>query len=152
MITGESEAVDNQVHADDPNSLEANYIIFNASLVVDGRCHAIVIRTGDATLIGTMVELTGDVGKDSSTLKKEIEYFVKILTLFALAQVALVFIIGLSRGLDPIDVFVYGFVVIMIGNVPQGLPSTTAACLFLVVERMGKQNVFIRLLHFDLHG
>jgi magnesium-transporting ATPase (P-type) len=37
--------------------------------VVDGGCLAVVIRTGDATLIGTMVELTSDVGKTASTLK-----------------------------------------------------------------------------------
>lgn len=60
MITGEAEPVDVQVIAADPNALEAKNIIFNGSLVVDGGCYAVVIRTGDATLIGTMVELTGN--------------------------------------------------------------------------------------------
>jgi sodium/potassium-transporting ATPase subunit alpha len=55
--------------AADPNALEAKNIIFNGSLVVDGGCLAVVIRTGDATLIGTMVELTGDVSGGASTLK-----------------------------------------------------------------------------------
>lgn len=146
MITGEAEPIDVQVTAADPNALEAKNIIFNGSLVVDGGCYAVVIRTGDATLIGTMVELTGDVNKAASTLKADIEYFVKVVTLFALLQAALIFIVGLSRGYDPLTVFIYGFVVIMIGNVPQGLPSTTAASLFLVAERMGKQNVFVKKL------
>lgn len=43
-------------------------------------------------------------------------------------------------------VFVQGFVVIMIGNVPQGLPTTVTACLFIVAESMGKQNVFVKKL------
>jgi len=146
MITGEAEPVDVQVVAADPNSLEAKNIIFNGSLVVDGGCYAVIIRTGDATLIGTMVELTGDVNKAASTLKADMEYFVKVLTLFALVQAALIFIVGLSRGYNPLTVFIYGFVVIMIGNVPQGLPSTTAASLFLIAERMGKQNVFVKKL------
>jgi sodium/potassium-transporting ATPase subunit alpha len=146
MITGEAEPVDIQVIAADPNSLEAKNIIFNGSLVVDGGCYAVVIRTGDATLIGTMVELTGDVNKAASTLKADIDYFVKVLTLFALCQAALIFIVGLSRGYNPLTVFIYGFVVIMIGNVPQGLPSTTAASLFLIADRMGKQNVFVKKL------
>lgn len=34
--------------------------------------------SGDATLIGTMVSLTGDVGKSSSTLKADIQYFVLV--------------------------------------------------------------------------
>ena len=43
-------------------------------------------------------------------------------------------------------VFIQGFVVIMIGNVPQGLPTTVTACLFIVAERMGKHNVFVKKL------
>ena len=106
MITGEAEPVDNQVNAADPNALEAKNLIFNGSLVVDGGCYAVVIRTGDATLIGTMVELTGDTDKGVSTLKADIEYFVKVLTIFALLQAATVFIVGLSRGVDPMQVSV----------------------------------------------
>jgi sodium/potassium-transporting ATPase subunit alpha len=146
MITGESEPVDIEVHAVDTNALEARNLIFNGSLIVDGSCFAVVVKTGDATLIGTMVGLTGDVGKASSTLKADIEHFVKIVTLFALMQAALIFIVGLSRGYDPLTVFIYGFVVIMIGNVPQGLPTTVTASLYLVAERMSRQNVFVKKL------
>jgi sodium/potassium-transporting ATPase subunit alpha len=120
MITGESEPICSSVEAHDPNALEAKNIIFNGSLVVDGGCLAVVIRTGDATLIGTMVELTSDVGKAASTFKVDIDYFVKIVTVLALCQAATIFIVGLSRGINPVDVFINGFVTIMIGNVPQG--------------------------------
>lgn len=44
------------------------------------------------------------------------------------------------------DVFINGFVTIMIGNVPQGLPTTVTACLSIVAERMGRQNVFVKKL------
>ena len=146
MITGESEPVDSTVIAADPNALEAKNIIFNGSLIVDGGCLAIAIRTGDATLIGTMVEMTGDVGKSASTLKTDIDYFVKIVAVFAFFQAAVIFIVGLSQGYDPIDVFINGFVTIMISNVPQGLPSTVTACLFIVADTMGKENVFVKKL------
>jgi hypothetical protein len=78
----------------DPNALEARNIIFNGALVVDGECLAVVIRSGDATLIGSMVELTGDSGGTQSTLKADIQYFVTFLTGFALVQAAVVFIVG----------------------------------------------------------
>jgi magnesium-transporting ATPase (P-type) len=58
MITGESEAIEVSVVAMDSNSLEARNIIFNGSLVVDGGCFAMAIRTGDDTLIGTMSEIS----------------------------------------------------------------------------------------------
>jgi P-type E1-E2 ATPase len=34
----------------------------------------------------------------------------------------------------------------MVANVPQGLPSTVTAQLFIVAERMGKHNVFVKKL------
>jgi len=73
-------------------------------------------------------------------LKQDIEYFVKVLTAFALFQAVIIFIVGLSKGLDPVVVFVNGFVIIMIGNIPQGLPTTVTACLFIVADNMGKYH------------
>ena len=34
----------------------------------------------------------------------------------------------------------------MVANVPQGLPSTITAALFIIADRMGKQNVFVKKL------
>ena len=146
MITGESEPVESTTSAADNNPLEARNLIFSGSLVVNGSCLAVVIRTGDATLMGSMVELTGDVHKSSSTLKADIEYFVILLTQFALAQAVLIFVIGAFRGLDLLQVFIQGFIVIMVANVPQGLPTTVTASLFIVAERMGAHNVFVKKL------
>jgi len=146
MITGEADPVEILVHAADPNALEARNIVFNGSLVVDGGCLAVAIRTGDDTLIGAMVGLTADTGKTKGTLAADIDYFVKILAVFALVQAAVVFAVGIARGLAPVDVFINGFITIMIGNVPQGLPTTVTACLAIVAERMGRQNVFVKKL------
>ena len=147
MITGESEPIEVSVKALDPNALEARNIIFNGALCVDGEALCVVIRTGDATLIGNMVELTSDVGGSQSTLKADIQYFVYFLTTFALFQSATVFVIGCAvQKINPVTVFINGFIVIMIGNVPQGLPTTVTACLFIVADRMGKRNVFVKKL------
>jgi sodium/potassium uptake antiporter P-type ATPase alpha subunit len=146
MITGESEAIDVQVNAQHLNPNEATNIIFNGSLVVDGNCYGVAIRTGDDTLIGSVVEMTGDTGKNSSTLKADIKHFVVILFWFSLCQSAVVFAVSLSNKVDPLFVFINGFIVIMIANVPQGLPSTITACLLIIADRMGKKNVFVKKL------
>lgn len=52
MITGESDPIEVQLEAADPDVLEAKNVIFNGSLVVDGYGIGMAIRTGDATLIG----------------------------------------------------------------------------------------------------
>jgi sodium/potassium-transporting ATPase subunit alpha len=103
MITGESEPVDIAVTAADPNALEARNIVFNGSLVVDGGCLAVAIRTGDDTLIGNMVSLTADTGNCKGTLAADIDYFVKFLTLFSLLQAAAVFagLLPLSPPISP---------------------------------------------------
>jgi sodium/potassium-transporting ATPase subunit alpha len=71
---------------------------------------------------------------------------VKILTACALFQALTVFVVGGARQLDLMQVFLNGFIVIMIGNVPQGLPSTVTACLYIVAERMTSFNVFVKKL------
>jgi sodium/potassium-transporting ATPase subunit alpha len=110
MITGESEPVENSVIAQDKKPLEAKNIVFNGSLVEDGSCIAAVIRTGDETLIGSMVELTSDVSVNTSTLKADVEYFVKVIAVIALIQAVFIFVIGCARGLDPVTVFIQGFI------------------------------------------
>ena len=110
MVTGEAEPVESSVRCKDPNPLEAKNIIFNGSLVVDGSGICVVIRTGDETLIGSMVELTGDTNKEASTLKADVEKFVILLTKFALAQALLIFVVGVARGIPPVEAFIQGFI------------------------------------------
>ena len=132
MITGESEPIDVSVDSKNQNALESKNIVFNGSLCVDGTAIAVAIRTGDYTLIGKMVSLTGDVGKSSSTLQRGIVYFVRVVAIFALFQALAVMIVsGVVYGVNIQSLFIQGFITIMIGNVPQGLPSTMTACLFI---------------------
>jgi hypothetical protein len=57
-----------------------------------------------------MVELTGDAGKESSTLKKDIELFVMYITIFALLQAGTVLCAGIMLGESIVDTFVNGFI------------------------------------------
>jgi len=131
-ITGESEPVEIHVKSQSDEPLEAKNIIFSGSLAVDGACLAVVIRTGDHTLIGGMVELTSDVDKDSTNLKKDIDYFVLIVTIVSLVQAFIVLFVGLALGMNFVECFVMGFIVIVVANVPQGLPTTVVVCLHIM--------------------
>ena len=146
MITGESDAIQASVVPTSTNPLEARNLLFNGSLVVGGSAYAVAVRTGDATLVGTIVELTGTASKGGSTLRHELDFFVNILLVIALVQAIAVLIVGFARGYDPITVVVYGVVVVFVANVPQGLPSTVTACLLIVAERMGRQHVLVKKL------
>jgi len=105
-----------------------------------------VIRTGDLTLLGSMVKLTGDMGKRESTLKADVNEFVWFISKIAVVMASLIFVIGVSRGLPVFQTLLDGFIVTIIANMPCGLPSTVTACLFIVAERMSKQQVFVKKL------
>jgi P-type E1-E2 ATPase len=72
--------------------------------------------------------------------------FVQAVAIFAACQAVLVITVGLARGLDPITVLVSGAVVVAVGNIPQGLPSTVTASLLIVAQQMGKQSVLVKRL------
>ena len=57
-----------------------------------------------------MVSLTSDVDKESTNLKKDIEYFILIITIFSLIQATIVLIIGLAKGLPLIVTFIQVYI------------------------------------------
>jgi len=79
-------------------------------------------------------------------LQKEIQIFVHFLFKLALWMALIFFIIGVSRGMDPLYCFINGFIIILIANVPQGLPSTVVTVLFIVATKLGSRNVFVKKL------
>ena len=128
-------------------ALESHNLVFRGALVVDGNGLAIITSIGDKTLMGKMVALTSNMDQTcSSTLKTDVEYFVKMISIFGILQAFAIFAIGLGRGLDPLEVFVQGFIVVIVANIPQGLPTTITASLYIVAERMTKQHVFVKKL------
>ena len=146
IMMGEADPVQISVWPQNDAPLESKNIIFNGSLVVDGSGLAVVIRTGDCTYIGTLVELTADTAGNETNLKKDIDSFVMLIAVFSLVQATLVFIIGVARGMPILDTFIQGFVVIIVANIPQGLPSTVTACLYIIAERMAAEQVFVKKL------
>jgi sodium/potassium-transporting ATPase subunit alpha len=159
LVTGEVDPIDVQVQSHDHQPLESKNLIFNGTLVVQGSGIGVVIRTGDESMIGSIVELTGTTHKGSSTLKADIEKFVFVLMIASLIQAILIFVVGIIRGISPLEAFIQGFIgmshsffmnsmseVIFVANIPQGLPSTIAGALYIVAKRMSEKNVLVKKL------
>ncbi len=89
-LTGESEPQERIKDNDAQNPLEASNIMFNSTLVVSGEAYGIVIRTGDATVLGQIAHLTAGEEKTTSPLTVEIGNFVKIIATVAIVT-AIVF-------------------------------------------------------------
>jgi magnesium-transporting ATPase (P-type) len=146
-ITGENEPVEcNAGPSKETSVLDAYNVIFSGSLVVEGEALAVVVRSGDGTLLGDMVKVTGGVEKELSTLKKDLKDFVWVVARLSVGIGIVVCLLGVFRGLPLMETLMDGLVVTIIANLPCGLPATVTACLLIVAERLRANNVFIKRL------
>ena len=56
------------------------------------------------------------------------------------------FIVGLTQGAPIILAVIDGFIMVIVANVPQGLPATVTSTLSIIALRLGDKNVFVKKL------
>lgn len=149
-LNGESEHVEVSDRALHENFLESKNIIFNGCLCLEGMAKGIVIKTGDNTFLGIVAQQTAQIEYKVTSLQIEVGKFVKLIGIIGISM-AIVFTIGcisykLSGGEDNttyLHLFVNGFIIVIIANVPQGLPVTVIFCLTIIAKRLaGKKVIF----------
>ena len=77
-------------------------------------------------------------------MEREIEHVVLFITIFAIITAVAFFVIALARGLGFLFAIVYGLVLVLVANVPEGLPTTVVTVLTLTAQRMAEHNIFIK--------
>ena len=150
-LTGESEPISctTSVSPKGKPFFECKNVAFNSSLCFDGMAIGLVFRTGDHTGIGSIAKLATDTKLRQSTLQVEVGTFVKLVAVVATSMatvcfIAAVLIQGDTTVEEIIIVFVNGFLVIMVANVPQGLPATVTSLLSLAARNMAKHSVLVK--------
>ncbi len=120
-------------------------IAFMAGNVISGSADAVVIRTGDNTLLGSMASTVRE--KDEETnFKKGVNSVSRLLLRFMLVMVPLVFFInGITKG-DWLNAFMFG-VSIAIGLTPEMLPMIVTTCLAKGAVSMSLQNTIVKKLN-----
>ncbi len=92
-LTGESEPINCTIKCSSLNFMESTNLIFYSSLIVQGTGEAIVVNTGDATVLGKVNKLTRGTGKSEITgLHREINRFVVFVVCAALTSVIAIWI------------------------------------------------------------
>uniref|UniRef100_A0A915B824 Cation-transporting P-type ATPase N-terminal domain-containing protein n=1 Tax=Parascaris univalens TaxID=6257 RepID=A0A915B824_PARUN len=149
-ITGEAEPVDFQSEAvaEHIDVFDAANVAFNGSFCVDGDGIGVAIRTGEKTILGQIASLTTTQTEEQSSLEIEINRFVKFVFISALTMGAIIFFIGclMTRFDDILGLLTSGFLVVIIANVPQGLPATVTSELTIIARRLAKKNVYMKKL------
>ncbi|MGX6444320.1 cation-translocating P-type ATPase [Neobacillus sp. K501] len=148
-LTGESNPVrkfSDAIHCDDLTNLETSNLIFTGSTVSSGSGKALVYKTGMATELGKIANLTQNVVEELSPLQKELNRLTKQISVIALAFGTSFFLLAIFFVNNPIAesfIFALGMIVAFI---PEGLSPTVTLALAQGVQRMAKKNALVKNL------
>lgn len=147
-LTGESVPVEK-----DPAVLSAGQVplgdrknmLFMGTTITAGRGKAVVAETGMQTQLGRIAQLLEQAAPESTPLQQRLHNLGKILGIAAGAIVVLVFLIGLWREEDLLEMFMVA-ISLAVAAIPEGLPAVVTIVLALGVTRMSRQRAIIRKL------
>ena len=147
-LTGESAAVekssDRLASAALPIGDRCN-VVFAGTLVTRGRGQAIVVATGMATEFGQISRLVQTVEAGRTPLQENLDRLGSGLGKAALGVVALIVMLGLWRGMPPLEMFIFG-IALAVAVVPEALPAVVTISLAIGVRRMVKRQALVRRL------
>ena len=146
LLTGHTEPVSKNGK---PCSIEVDMfrapnLIFHQTYAVSERCHGIVIRTGNDTVIGKVNKESKTIQK-KTPIQKEINQFRVIITIFAFSLGVIFGLVALAYGYTIIEagVFMLG---IIVANVPEALQAALSVSIALTAKRMSKRECLVRNL------
>lgn len=148
-LTGESQAVTKESATLEPGELplgDRENMVFMGTSVAAGTGRAVVVATAMKTELGRIASLIEEAGGDDDTpLQRKLDSFGRILVLAALGIVALLFGIGLLRGVELLELLKTS-VGLAVAAVPEGLPAVVTVALSLGVLRMARRRALMRKL------
>ena len=152
------------------NALETRNLALTSTFVTQGTCHGVVFATGDRTVMGRLVRMSGETKFKLTTIQKEIWYFTKVISAIALSlfcfslllygvwlrtsypgyeyiSTAIVNSIGCLTAFVPqVSHSVWSSVLNTQSPHTQGLPVCVALSLTVIARRMAKRNVLVKNL------
>ncbi len=171
-LTGESEPMEKQVELMQGQNIPVGdqlNMAFMGTLISNGRGKAIVTATAMNTELGKIASMIQNVSNEPTPLQKRLSKLGQNLAVIAFVLVAIVFILGISRGND-IRIFLENVnsnfaealltflrsedvrlmfltaVSLAVAAVPEGLPAVVTIALALGARKMLKRNALIRKL------
>ncbi|CAI5438652.1 unnamed protein product [Caenorhabditis angaria] len=149
-VTGhkESREYNSDAVPQDVSVFDACNVVFMGSYCTEGEGIGLVIRTGKFTVMGAIASLHHHIPPPNGRLHDELHSFSTFITIVAITMATAVFFVGciVARFENILDHFIVGFVVIIVANVPQGLPATVMSQLRIIARRMAQKNILIKRL------
>ena len=147
-LTGETVPVtkDAEVLLDEKTALgDIINMAFANTIVVNGHAEAIVTDIGMNTKVGQIAKMIITNESPETPIQKKLGEVGKTLGMGCLVICAVIFVIGLLKKIEPIEMFMTS-VGLAVAAIPEGLPAIVTIMLSIGVTRMAKKNTIIRKL------
>jgi Ca2+-transporting ATPase len=150
-LTGESLPVEKTVAKFDKDMplADRRNMVYMGTMVTYGRGVAVLTETGMRTELGKIAHMIQNVEERQTPLQQKLDHVGKVVTLAALAIIAVVVTIGLIRGgltEKNIELMLLTGISLVVAAVPEGLAAVVTITLALGAQRMLKRNALIRRL------
>ncbi len=147
-LTGESVPVDKKTAVSLQEDIplgDRDNMAYMSTMVSYGRGRGVVVATGMETEIGHIAEMIQAYEPEPTPLQVKLDQLGKWLGGAALAICAIIFIAGVLRGINPLEMFLTA-ISLAIAAVPEGLPAVVTICLALGMQRMARRHALLRKL------
>lgn len=131
--------------ADDADIANVSNIVFMSTLVCAGHCKAVVVATALETEFGKTFQEMKDIENRRSPLQIKMDDLGKKLSIFSMAIIVCIGIIGMIQGKSFLAMFNIG-VSLAVAAIPEGLPICVTVTLALGVMRMAQKNAIVKKL------
>ena len=147
-LTGETQGAEKDADAicsKDAPLGDMKNMAFMASITVNGHGKAVVTDTGMSTKVGQIANMIIEDEAPQTPLQKKLGEVGKILGLACLAICVIIFVMGLIKHIEPVEMFMTS-VGLAVAAIPEGLPAIVTIMLSIGVTKMAKKNSIIRKL------
>lgn len=128
------------------SALNLPYMGYMGTVAVKGSARCEATAVGKSAQMGKISQMITEIEDEETPLQKKLGELGKALAAICVGVCILVFVAGLIRGENVMDMF-FTAVTIAIAAIPEGLPAAVTIALALAVRRMLKQNALVHKLH-----
>ncbi|MDA8095318.1 MAG: HAD-IC family P-type ATPase [Betaproteobacteria bacterium] len=148
VLTGESLPLEKgtQPVAGDAPIGDRTCIAYSGTVVSFGQARGLVVGTGQATEIGRIGALVGEVETLATPLTRRLDQFARQITLFIVAAGLITFLYGFFvRRMPMLEIFL-AVVGLAVAAIPEALPAIVTIVLAIGTRVMARNNAVIRRL------
>ena len=118
---------------------------YMSTMVTYGRGKGIVVETGGSTEMGKIADKIQEIDNEDTPLQKKLDQLGKWLGIICIVVCMLVFVVGLLRGGDILEMFMTA-VSLSVAAIPEGLAAVVTIVLALGMKKMVSRNAIVRRL------